>query len=144
MGVVKIEGVSEDFLEKYPAYFTSERLEGYRFSEEKALAWLLEEGPVFAEQEFTNSEPSIEVLNLFVIANDLFGIAVSDQVDLTYGQIETLYKMCKDDPIHGADKWCCIQENTPPIASIKEAMIKDGAWDEVMESLPYNNPGKFL
>lgn len=105
------------------------------FCEGLAIAELLQEDVVFVQ-----GTPSWckGLCTIFVNCNDLFAWACADCEELPVEEIANLYRMVKADPAWGDSKWCCIRRNMQPQAPIVQDMKRDGAWDEVMESLPPN------
>ena len=115
------------------------------FNTELALSILLYDEIIFANgRKYVDLDGKIagSTTILFVICNDLFAWALADAEKLPYNEIENLYKMHKKDKIWGASKWCCIQRNMRPQKPIIDIMKKNGAWDEIMETLPENIYGE--
>ena len=107
------------------------------FYEEQALGLMLRNGVIYTgilEDGPGESGP----IALYVLCNDLFAWACSDQEVLPFDQVENLYRMYRADPRWGPQKWCCVQRKSQPQHPVVESMKEEGAWDEVMESLPVN------
>lgn len=115
------------------------------FEEEGALAHLLMNEVVFINSKWWEKACPEHVRNSIHVAvncNDIFAWACSDAEVLPYDQIETLYRMWRDDPSWGPAKWCAIQRNQKPQKPVIDAMKKAGVWDERMESLGKNTLDK--
>lgn len=77
-------------------------------------------------------------VEMHVNCNDLFAWACADSEQVEDSELESLFQACKDDPIHGAEKWCCKKRNMQPQRPIVEDWKAKGAWDAEMEALPIN------
>jgi hypothetical protein len=111
------------------------------FEEELALARLLAEGVVHMNSHwFEESWPdeAKKTVYLGVICNDIFAWACADSEPLEYAEIQSLYDAWIADKTWGSSKWCAIKRNQKPQMPVIEAMKRDGAWDETMESLGDN------
>ena len=77
---------------------------------------------------------------VLVDTNDVMMWACGDAEILMYDQIEPLIKLHLDNKKWGAMKWACLpsQNNMQPQYPIKRDMIKDGYWDNELESLHEN------
>lgn len=102
--------------------------------EEKALAWLLVEGYLFLSTRD-------DTTTIFVNANDVFMWACADAEKITNNdgeypsEILELYKLCKQNKKWGAVKWLCLKRKLPSQQPIINDMIKDGYWDNSLETI---------
>lgn len=104
----------------------------YRLQDEGFLIFLL---PV---QNCAN--PNELTTGIFLNCNDVFGGGSDcEPINCNDGEepseIIDLYKMWKKDKKWGGIKWAAIKRNKKPWIRVKERMIEDGVWDEVMEKL---------
>lgn|ERR1035437_6318202 len=116
------------------------------FDEEEALADLLKDNIIFPnEREYSSKifdrEYKGKTIVLFAICNDIFGPA-ADAEDLTLEELKSLHQLWKEDKKWGSVKWICKKRNLQPWPRIKELMIKEGVWDETLESLEKNGFNK--
>ena len=109
-------------------------------NEELAVACLLADDICFLNHT-KDSEPTTCI---YVLANDVFAWGCADAESITNNdwkepsEIIDLYKLWKENDKWGPIKWLCLKRNKQPQKPIKEDMIKDGYWDEKLESLPEN------
>lgn len=114
--------------------------------ENKALACLLAADVVFMNNINTAKpdEPKEYSIVIYVIANDIFAWGGSDAEcircdwDNPESELMQLYKLWKENSSLGPVKWLCLKRNEQPQAPVKEMMIKDNYWDDVLENLPEN------
>lgn len=133
------------------------------FDDEKALAVLLSDEVIFSNgREFVDypykpkadaqktgwqvepdrSKPQInpETVVLFVNCNDVFYWGTADAESLPHSEIEHLYKLWKENPKYGADKWCCLRRKLRPQVPLVKMMKDDNYWDADLEALPAPEP----
>jgi hypothetical protein len=115
-------------------------------NEELALAVLLANQVVFLNNAKL-SVPNSDVWNtvVYVNCNDVFLWACADAEPISNSdgdegsEIIELYKLFKENPMHGPTKWVCKKRNLQPQKPLKQMMIKDGYWDSELESLTANS-----
>lgn len=123
-------------------YYKDEKDGHVYIDENKALACLLADDICFLNVLRTHDNQYTTCV--YVIANDIFawGCADAECISNSDGdedsEIYALYKLWKENPVYGATKWLCLKRNEQPQNPIKERMIKDGYWDDVLEKLPPN------
>lgn len=113
--------------------------------EELALAVLLANQVVFLNNAKL-SKPNSNVWNtvVYVNCNDVFLWACVDAESISNSdgdegsEIIELYKLWKENPMHGPTKWVCKKRNLQPQKPLKDMMIKDGYWDSELETLTLN------
>ena len=112
--------------------------------EDNALAVLLADGVCFSgggNPFFKTEDKDCEARTCVrVLCNDLFYWACADCEELPVAEIGNLYRMHKENPKYGSDKWCCLRRNLRPQVPIVENMKKDGFWDAELEALPAPEP----
>lgn len=75
---------------------------------------------------------------LWVCANDIFAWACAESVPILTKEIPDLYRMHMADQKWGYIKWLCKKENMQPQKPIVRDMKREGAWCDLMKSLPKN------
>ena len=109
-----------------------------------ALAQLLKDRVLFPNERQTAFQGELEegtTTVLYVNCSDIFVWGCADAENLPNNEIKNLYNF-HIDPNNkgwGSDKWCCIRRNEQPQRPVIDRMKAEGAWDDVMESLPLNN-----
>lgn len=79
---------------------------------------------------------------VFVNCNDVWFWACADAEPVTTTEIPDLYRMHIQNKKWGSLKWACKKRDMQPQAPIRRDMKKEGAWCELMESLPPNPDDK--
>lgn len=97
--------------------------------EEGAIAALLDASVCYISASDKN-------VTVFVSSNDVFHWGTADGEDLPFKELESLYRAWKADSKWGVTKWACKQRGMRPQWCLMQNMMKDGAWDEAMETLP--------
>jgi len=126
-------------------FFSWEDSKGVKHSdimEEIILAKLLLDGILFVGDFntgpfFENDKPESTTC-VWVNCNDVFAWACADCEPITTAELPELYKMHKSDTSWGSIKWCCKKRNLQPQDPMIDMMKEQGAWDEMMKSLPKN------
>lgn len=109
--------------------------------EGKALAILLADEVLFCNNfdvGWEDKQWTSRTTVLFVSCNDIFAWGCADSEPFMNKEIGPLLKMHLEDPQWGTAKWCCIRRNEQPQNPVKQDMIKDGSWNNIMEALPQN------
>lgn len=100
-----------------------------KFDEEGALAHLLM-NEVCALNSFyyerTWPAEARTCINVFVNCSDVFAYACADAERLPYDQIETLYRMWRENPSCGPTAWAVRQRKERPIKPVEDSLRKHG------------------
>lgn len=137
-------------LDRELAYGSGENI----FMEEEALAQLLSEGILFPNYRSYSHlyRKDMEKLErkempydgqsviLWVNVSDIFVWGYAEGEDLeTDVELEQLYGYCVKYGKWGAAVWACLKRNEKPQGPVERLMKKDGAWPDVLDSLPENH-----
>ena len=98
------------------------------FVPETALAHLLMNRVVFLNTHHLEKDWPVKAqqsLVLYVNCNDTFAWGCSDAEDVSFNELESLYKMWKDYPL-GADLWCMIKRREMPQKEVELLIRKEG------------------
>ena len=79
-----------------------------------------------------------QAATIHINCNDLWAWGCADEIPLPKDEIGSFYKAWKAEGKWETTKWCCVRENLQPQKPIRNDMKTDGAWDDVMKSLPKN------
>jgi hypothetical protein len=114
--------------------------------EESALACLLVYEQVLLSVINVSRNDNVKEYTtcIYVNANDVFAWACADGECITNNdgdnpsEIIELYKLWKENERWGTIKWLCKKRNLQPQYPIKKDIMKDGYWDEQLNTLPLN------
>ena len=122
-------------------YKDNDEKEVKHFWVEEALKVLLDKGILFANSRkylFEGKEQP-ETLCLFVNCSDIFAWGCADAEEITYDEVEDLWKHYVENKYCGVIIWCMKKRNLQPQFPVKERMIKDGVWKEEFEKIGLKN-----
>ena len=110
------------------------------FDEAVALADLLQAGKVCLGSRWWTKKEQISVA---VNCSDVFVLAYADAEELPYDQIETLWRMYRQDPKWGTDVWCMQRRKQMPHQLIEKVIREGGLWDlDSMDLAPNIRPAE--
>ena len=110
------------------------------FDEHEALISLLNNNVLFFSCfDYYNKDKKLgATITLHVMCSDIFAWGCADSEDLLYSEIEELYNWWYNDNSWGAIKWCCKKRNMQPQRPVKDIMVRNNVWDDMMQNLPLN------
>ena len=99
------------------------------FEGELAVAHLLINDVIFLnshhyEKEWT--EEARKSTALLVNCNDVFAWGCADAEEISFEEVESMYRIWKDNPTYGAALWCMIKRREMPQGPVADAMRKAG------------------
>ena len=110
------------------------------FDTEEAVAQLLKEGTLFLNtRDYKGTMPVVDeaggrTMVIFINCNDVFG-PCADADDITFEEVEALYKEMIKYPKSGAVRWICFKRNIKPWSRRVNWIKENGEWDDKMEAL---------
>ncbi len=117
--------------------------------EQKALACLLADGTCFINTVdisaiYNSKDKKIFTICVYVLVSDIFAWGCADAEPIVCNDGETpneiidLYKLQKENGFWGLVEWVCVKRNMQPQYAVKLDMIKEGYWNDTMETLTPN------